>query len=372
MPPRTRCVYGFVAVAFVLMSVSTWAAELPAALVEEPLAILTHDGLVLAAKLTRPRGRAVRAGVVLLHGSGATDMDQTVPGEMTATGVEEKPLRALAWRLADEGFAVLRYNKRRVDTDRRFIDPHLIETSSLTDLVQDARRAVATLRARGLPGGIVLVGHSEGSVIGSLVAESDPAIAGLACLAPLANNLREVLHYQLVERVETWAWQLVDTDGNGKLSRAELARAPRYRVPIERLDRDGDGQVDPSELKAGLEREWQHFLAVQGATSPWLTEHFALESNVVRMRRLTIPIQLFHGEEDAQSPLSESQALARALADRPCGPATLDTFPGLGHGFSPPLAPDRPTVGPIAPEVLDAIALRLASVYFTELYASKR
>lgn len=325
--------------------------------VEEPLAVLTRDGLVLDAMLTRPAG-PLRAVVVLLHGSGATDMDQTVSAELTATGRAEKPLRQLAWRLASAGFAVLRYNKRGVDLDPRLSDPQVIETATLTDLVEDARACVNVARS-AVPGArVVLVGHSEGSVIGSLIAEKDPDIAGLACLAPLAHNLRAILHYQLVTRVERWAWQLVDTNGDGRLDLQEIARAPRYHIPA-RLDRDRDGAIDHAELHAGLEAEWERFATTQGAASPWMHEHFALEPNLARMARLTVPVQLFCGAEDAQTPITESLALKKALGAR----ATLDVFPGLGHGFAPPLAVDRPTVGPIADTALERIAERLAETY---------
>src|SRR5947209_6582948 len=125
-----------VLIAAALAAGSARAEALPDGLAERSLAFLTRDGLVISAKLTRPRDFTRRAGVVLLHGSGATDMDQTVGADMTATGRVEKPLRALAWRLAREGFAVLRYNKRGTDTDSRLDDPHLIQTASLSDLVE--------------------------------------------------------------------------------------------------------------------------------------------------------------------------------------------------------------------------------------------
>jgi len=344
------------------------ADGLPPGVAERSLAFLTHDGLVLSARLTLPQGEAPRAGVVLLHGSGATDMDQTVGPELTSTGRVEKPLRQLAWRLAREGFAVLRYNKRGTDTDSRLDDAHLIETASLGDLVADARAAVALLRSTGLVPAdrIVLVGHSEGSIIGSLVAAADPQIAGLACLAPLAHSLRDILHYQLVDRIAAWTWELVDADHDGRLTRDEIANAPRYHLPLSSLDADGDGTVDHQELARGLEREWDRFAAEQTRVSPWLAQHFALEPNLTRFPRLSIPIQLFHGEEDAQSPVSESRALMQALANRPRESgwaATLDTFPGLGHGFSPPLAKDRPTVGPIDAGALETIAHRLSATY---------
>lgn len=332
--------------------------------VEEPLAILTHDDLVLSAKLTRPSTGPIVAGVVLLHGSGATDMDQTVPAALTSTGRAERPFADLADRLARSGFAVLRYNKRGVESDPRQNDPHVIETTGVADLVADAMQAVSLMRATGVvrPERVVLLGHSEGSVVGSLVAERDPAIAGLACISPMARGLAAILHYQLVERVLTWAFAQVDSDHDGRLSREELAAHPRYRIPAARLDQDGDGTVDHRELACGLEADWQRFL--KGAEgSPWMREHLSLETNLERMPRLALPIQLFHGEEDAQTPLDEARSLARALARRPSGPATLDTFPGLGHGLAPPLAPDRPTVGPIVAPALDAIAARLLAVY---------
>ena len=351
------------ALALLAGAATAFAQALPAGLAEDDLAVLTRDGLLLSARLTRPANRAARAGIVLLHGSGATDMDQTLGEAVTATGHIEKPFRALAWRLAREGFAVLRYNKRGTDTDGRPADPHLLETASLSDLVDDARRAVALLRSSGTvaPDRIVLLGHSEGSIIGSLVAEADRGIAGLACLAPLAHSLKDVLHYQLVDRIERWTWELVDADHDGHLTASEIARAPRYHIPLERLDTDGDGCVDHRELARGLEAEWQRFAREQGQASPWLSEHFALEPNLTRFPRLTVPVQLFHGTEDAQSPVTESRLLARALGDR----ATLDVFPGLGHGFSPPLALDRPTLGPIATEALEVIAQRLATTYLT-------
>lgn len=363
----TRSTWWFSLLLAFASACSATAADLPAGVTEEQMAVVTHDRLVLNAVLTRPLAdaTAARTGIVLLHGSGATDMDQTVGPEITATGRTEKPLRALAWRLAREGFVVLRYNKRGVDVDPRQNDPQVLETATLFDLVSDARAAVQLLRSTGRvpPNRIVLVGHSEGSVIGSLVAERDSGIAGLACLAPLARNLRDILHFQLVTRVVDWTWKLVDANGDGRLTPDEIAAAPRYRIPLDRLDADGDGAIGSFELERGLESAWERFAATQAQASPWMHDHFALEANLTRFARLTIPVQLFHGEADAQTPLAESQLLARALAGRACGPATLDTFPGLGHGFSPPLAADRPTVGPIEESALERIVARLASVY---------
>lgn len=357
----TRLTLAFAIAAALLTALSALAGEL----VEEPVAVMTHDDLVLSGLLTRPAGPPAAAGIVLLHGSGATDMDETVPGTLTATGQEEHPFRELARRLARAGFAVLRYNKRGVDTDARLNDPHVLATAGLADLVADAASAVSLLRSTGAVAGdrIVLVGHSEGTVIGSLLAERDHAIFGLACLAPMARGLKDILHYQLVERVLAWSFAQVDADRDGRLTAHELAANPRYRIPLDRLDADGDGAVDRRELARGLEADWRRFITTSPSASPWLADHLTIEPNLERFPRLAIPVQIFHGEDDCQTPVSEARALARALAKRACGSATLDTFPGLGHGFAPSLAPDRPTVGPFAPDALDRIAQRLAAIY---------
>jgi alpha-beta hydrolase superfamily lysophospholipase len=329
--------------------------------VELPLTVRTHDGLSLAARLVRPRTGPIGCAALLVHGSGATDMDQTIGPELTATGQVERPFRDLAWRLASEGFAVLRYDKRGVSAGR--VDQRVLARTRLADLVSDAKRALGVLRSLNLarPDRVVLIGHSEGTVIASLVAEADGNIAGLACLSPLARSLEHVLRYQLVERVATWAIGAVDTDRDGRFTARELKEAPRYRMDARALDSDGDGAVSYAELAAGLERDWAAFRAEQLATSAWVRDHFACESNLSRLPRLALPVQIFHGELDAQTPLSEAQALARALEGRPG--FSLTVFDGLGHGFSPPLASDRPTIGPIALEALDAIAHKLAATY---------
>jgi pimeloyl-ACP methyl ester carboxylesterase len=327
--------------------------------------VRTHDGLALEGRVTMSHRHRPGAGVLLLHGSGPTDMDQTVPASLTSTGRTERPLKDLAVRLAREGFVVMRYNKRGVSTDPRENDARIMAATTVTHLLRDARAALATLRALKLcdPHRIVLVGHSEGTVIASLLALDDPRLAGVACLAPMARTLEAVLRYQLVDRVIEWARLIVDRDRDGRFSPGEVAAQPRYGLDVRAMDTDGDGSIGTDELERRLEDDWEKFRCERVPASPWLSEHFALEPNAVRFRRLGIPVQIFHGEEDAQTPLTEALLLSAALADRPSGRPEMHTFPGLGHGFSPPLAPDRPTVAPIAPEVLDSVARALRSAY---------
>ena len=332
---------------------------------ETALTFPTHDGLELEARLTRRHRSAPSVGIVLIHGSGPTDLNETIPAHLTSTGRTAYPFQELAMRLAQQGFAVLRYNKRGVQLDPAANDPAVLASTSLTDLVKDARAAVHALRglSRDPPERVVLLGHSEGSVIASLAAEQEGGIAGIACVAPLAHSLELALHFQLVERVAAWAQEMVDTDHDGQFSEAEVQAHPRYRMNLTLLDRDGDGAISYEELNAGLEADWRAFVREQVPVSPWLKEHFLVEPNLTRFPRLGLPVQIFHGELDAQAPVSEGLELAEAIRLRGHAPVLIKTFPGLGHGLSPPLAPDRPTVGPIATEALETIASSLARVY---------
>src|SRR5262249_47381693 len=58
----------------------------------------------LPGTLTIPAGRGPFPGVVLVHGSGPNDRDETIG--------PNKPFRDLAWGLASRNIAVLRYDKR--------------------------------------------------------------------------------------------------------------------------------------------------------------------------------------------------------------------------------------------------------------------
>ncbi|MHB1422402.1 MAG: alpha/beta hydrolase [Gemmataceae bacterium] len=60
----------------------------------------------LPATLTLPKGEGPFAAVVLVHGSGPHDRDETIG--------PNKPFRDLAWGLASQGIAVLRYEKREL------------------------------------------------------------------------------------------------------------------------------------------------------------------------------------------------------------------------------------------------------------------
>ena len=124
---------------------------------------LPVDGLgELPGILTVPKGEGPFPAVVLIHGSGANDMDETA-GNI-------KPFRDLAEGLAEQGVAVYRFDKR---TKTFGVQTMANKQFTLEDeSVEDAVNAVQLLAAQEKidPDRILVLGHSLG-------ANAVPAIA---------------------------------------------------------------------------------------------------------------------------------------------------------------------------------------------------
>ena len=140
----------------------------------------------LRAKFAVPPGSGPHPSVVLVHGSGLSDMD--------GTGGANRPYRDLALGLASRGVAVLRYDKRP-----RTLDPGFTVEDGT---VADAATAVEWLRGHDeTDGRIAVLGHSLGGYLAPrIVAETDAA--GIGILAAPSRPLLDVLVRQAEFLVE--------------------------------------------------------------------------------------------------------------------------------------------------------------------------
>ena len=122
---------------------------------------------------------------VLLPGSGPTDRDDNVP----QMGLKIDLLKQVAERMAADGLATFRYDKRAAQVNRNAWPSDVNEFGtffSWDNHVADATAAYDFLRHQpGIdPDKVGMLGHSEGALIALKVA-SDPAnkVAGLIMLA---------------------------------------------------------------------------------------------------------------------------------------------------------------------------------------------
>src|SRR4051794_36392117 len=141
---------------------------------EEPVVVGSGEW-ALPGTLTLPTGTGPFPAVVLVHGSGPHDRDETIG--------PNKPFRDLAWGLATRGIAVLRYEKRTKEHGAKFVKENTYTLRS--EVIDDVRAAVALLRSHRSvdPKRIFVAGHSQGAVAAPRVAELEPGLGGVILLA---------------------------------------------------------------------------------------------------------------------------------------------------------------------------------------------
>ena len=96
-------------------------------------------------------------GVLLIHGSGAMDMNETLGGGIS------KPFWQISEYLSERGFAVLRYDKRGAGEGSIITDRNVWANMTINDLIEDSKKALNVLMQQPEvdPKMISILGHSE-------------------------------------------------------------------------------------------------------------------------------------------------------------------------------------------------------------------
>jgi len=326
------------------------------------LVIDLGGGLKTDAQLTLPAaGDGPFPGAILIHGSGNTDMDEYLPPIATGTDQPTVLFLQIAEYLSSRGFAVLRYNKRGVGPNGAIIDAEAWGNMTVQDLVGDAERALAALREQPEVDHtrITIIGHSEGTMIAPRIAAGDPAVTSIVLMGAGAQNLREIIRFQIVDRPVSCA-QEYDADHDGLLSIREveatlsIENANLCPLPPLALIQNTAGEWG---WQPGLDADADGLLSIEGELKPletaafdlytspdpsspyywvWLQSHFALKDTALDIiGDVPASILIMQGEGDTQTTVEQAFMLEQRLTEAGHPDHTLATYPGLGHTFYP-------------------------------------
>lgn len=229
--------------------------------------------------------------VVLVHGSGPHDRDETVG--------PNKPFRDLAWGLAEAGIATLRYEKR---TYRFFAKMDLARFTVEEEVIADA---VAVLEyAKTLPEAdprrVFLAGHSLGGVLAPFAAARVPQLRGVIVMAGTTRPLDELIYEQI-------AFQ---SGVKGKSQEAINKEVGELKQSFAKVR---SKEAKDTEQVIGAPAYYWRDLLERDLPAAW--------------KKVTVPVLLLHGGKDVQVRKADYDSMLRAVKTEP------HWFPNLNHLF---------------------------------------
>jgi len=287
-----------------------------------------NDMWKLGGTLTLPASKERVPGIVLVHGPGPNDRDESL--------LANRMFRDLAEGLASRGYAVLRYDKRtKIYSEQLSATGYTIDDET----VEDATRAAALLRDQPQidPARIYLLAHSLGGYASPRIAARDRKLAGLIVMAAPARPIEDVAFDQT-----DYVAHLRGEPGSN-----EQARLNQLKAEVDRVKKLDPKQENPPVL-LGLPVAW--WLNLKGY------------SPAMEAKQLGIPMLVMQGERDFQVTMKDFSLWKSELGAR--NNVTFHSYPSLndlfmkGEGKGSPAEYHIP--GNVAPEVLDDIAAWLA------------
>ncbi|MBY0489277.1 MAG: lysophospholipase [Gemmatimonadaceae bacterium] len=282
-----------------------YSAPADAPYTAEHVVIPTTRGYTLAGTLTKPKGVAKAPVMITISGSGPQERDERLGSVLPGYAI----FREIADTLGRRGIAVLRYDDRGVG-ESGGADSRAKATSA--DFADDAQSVIAYLRTRPDIDAtrIIVSGHSEGGLIGPLVAVREPAVRGLVMLAGPAYDGRRVLQYQIGNQFKALAAAKSTADSG--LANA-MARGDDLSTYIRTRT---DKMIDSMRVE------------------PWM-QYFVDTDPKATLRQVTQPVLVLQGGTDMQVTPEQADTVVAVLRAAGNRRVTSKVFPATNHLFVP-------------------------------------
>ena len=293
---------------------------------EEDLTIGSSEW-ALPGTLAMPAGAGPFPAVILVHGSGPNDRDETIGAN--------KPFKDLASGLASRGIAVLRYDKRtRTHGARAAAIPGLTVKEEVVD---DVLEAAKVLRGHPKidPARVFVLGHSLGGMLIPRIAAADPKFAGFVVMAGAARPMEDAIVAQTT--------YLANADG---------AVSPEEQKGID------EAVKVSAEVKALTPEDARTGKTIFGVPAAYWIDLRGYDPPSAA-KAIVAPMLVLQGERDYQVTMEEFARWKGSLGSR--RDVTFHSYPALNHMFIAGTGPSRPAEYQVAGHVDEAVIRDIAA-----------
>ena len=271
-------------------------------MIQENIILGQGTAYPLKGMLTLPEGKGPFPAVVLVHGSGSSNMDEKV-GKLT-------PFKDIALGLAQRGIASVRYNKRSFAHGLKMLRARTPITVR-EEVIEDALLAAAMLRAdsRIDPARVFLAGHSMGAMLAPRIECEGGDFRGLVLLAGSPRRLEEILVDQTEE---------ILAGMSGFARKIMQKQLVKLQKSFEGLYELTDEQAKQKKMGGGTTLYYFKEMG-QPTVADWLAQTHK-------------PMLIVQGEKDVQVKANlDFVRYQKMLGDREN--VTFKPYPGLNHAF---------------------------------------
>lgn len=259
--------------------------------------------------LTLPSSEGPFPAVVLVHGSGPHDRDETIG--------PNKPFKDIAEGLAQKGIAVLRYDKRTLIHASKM--QNIANITVKEETIDDAIAAIALLKKdeRIARDKIFILGHSLGGMLAPRIAHEASAtndnngVAGIVIMAGSPRRLEDIIFSQLKYFLD------MDATKTDSQKEEELRKYEEEIIRIKELD-----SLENEDIKGNLS-----YLGIPASYWKDLNSYDAAELAA----KIDIPILILHGEKDFQVFMEDYELWKEKLSTKKN--VSFKLYPELNHIF---------------------------------------
>lgn len=276
----------------------------------------------LSGTLSHPDGKGPFPAVVLVHGSGPQDRDESIG--------PNRPFLDIARGLAAQGIAVLRYDKRTYARPQDFRVDFSVDDETTDDAVAALAAVAADPRIDSRR--VFVMGHSQGGMLAPRIAHQWSNVRGAILWAAPARTLLQLLPEQ--------SRKLLAVDG--ELSPGERAQLATLDTQIAAAL--GEPKVAASELPLGVPQSfWKSIEAVDARRDA---------------KALGKPVLLLHGGRDFQVTTTDWKLWQEAMEGQ--REVQLKDYPALNHlgiaGSGPASPHEYSQPGHVDPQLIEDVA----------------